>query len=294
MVSRIAVLYNPASSGTSEDNIADLLKAIRKYGFHAEAFSLQQSPNDSLWQKETLLIVGGDGTLNTVVNTLLRKEHKTLPSLAVLPAGTANDFSAHLGEEKAYTLKQLLDSIAAQKTVKTDVGCVNGQFFLNVAGAGLLTDVSHSTSGNLKKKLGMLAYYLQAARNLPAYRSFSLELTTTTFQEKMEVYLFLVLNSKTAGGLRHLAPKASLSDGKLDILVVKKSGSIPGLATLFLKLLEGTHLHDPRTLYFQADKLEAGAPDTLETVIDGEQGPSFPLSFSLLPGKLHFYYVRPS
>ncbi len=289
----ISVLYNPSSSGISDNNVSDLLIAIKKHGFQAKAISLHEPPRKILQKNETLLVVGGDGTLNTVINTLLREEGEPLPHLAVLPAGTANDFSVHLGDEKSYTLEQLLDSIAAKKSFKTDVGCVNGHYFVNVAGAGLLTDVAHSTSGNLKKKLGMLAYYLQAARNLPVYKPFSLELISGSYQQKMEVYLFLVLNSKTAGGLRHLAPKASLSDGKLDILVVKKSGSIPALATLFLKLLEGTHLDDPRTLYFQADKLEARGPHNLETVIDGEQGPPFPLSFSILPGKLHFYYVNP-
>lgn len=273
------------------------MEKIRSFGFSVEALPLQPSPGqyDSGFLQQdvaALIVAGGDGSLNLAVNNLLATAAEAdLPPIGILPWGTANDFACQLGGGQRYTLEQLLGSISCHKMLPADVGRVNGSHFVNVAGGGLLVDIAHNTSVALKKRLGMPAYYLEGARKLPAYRPFPLRLKTESLEVEMEAYLFLVLNSKTAGGFRQLAPLASINDGKLDLVVIKKTTNMTGLFTVIVKILEGRHLEDPHIFYLQAEKLELQGPAELETDIDGEKGPPFPLSFCVLPRRLQFFYI---
>lgn len=301
----IVFIYNPVFLNKHPGiRLTDVLEKIRRFGFSVEAFPIQQGeawkddPGFLLQDAAALVVAGGDGSLNMAVNALLASSNEgalqPMPPIGIIPWGTANDFAGYLGGGQAYTLEQLLQSIAGRKLLPVDVGQVNGSYFMNVAGGGLLVDIAHKTSVTLKKKMGMLAYYLEGARKFPLYRPFPLYLKTGSFEEEMEVYLFLVLNSKTAGGFRQIAPHASINDGKLDIVIIKKTSPIPGLLNIFAKALEGKHLHDPYILYLQADQLELHGPAALETDIDGEKGPSFPLSFRVLRRRLQFYYIDSS
>jgi len=247
---------------------------------------LQEALSSFHRNTQAIVVAGGDGSLNWVVNTLLSLE-VSHPPLAVLPWGTANDFSSNI-LKSPFSIDKLLGAIGEGRTRRIDVGCINDRFFINVAGAGLLVDVAHNTSSSLKQSIGMLAYYLEGALHLPNYKPFSLSMKHGRKWDEMEADLFLVLNGKTAGGLRNLAPDAELDDGKLDILIVKNSG-IPGLASLLPRLLSGQHTTDSRILYFQEKTISFHAPPWVETDLDGEPGPPFPLHFSILPGRLEFF-----
>ncbi|MDO9535998.1 MAG: diacylglycerol kinase family lipid kinase [Bacillota bacterium] len=233
------------------------------------------------------MVAGGDGSLNWVANTIIKQKLST-PPLAVLPWGTSNDFSYQLVGK--FSMEKMLHALKEGKTRSVDVGCLNNSFFLNVAGAGLLVDVAHKTSSDLKQRLGMLAYYIEGARNLPAYKPFTMNIKKEGKREEIEVFLFLILNSKGAGGLYNLAPHALPDDGKFDILIIKNTG-LPGLITLLPQLLKGTHISNPRINYFQAERFEIEGPSELDTDIDGESGPPLPLSFRVLPRRLQFIVV---
>lgn len=222
-----------------------------------------------------------------MVNHLIKGGHEhSCPPLAVLPWGTSNDFADQLAGG-VLIVERLFRAISRGKTLSVDVGCLNGSYFINVAGCGLMVDVAHKTKDTLKQKLGMLAYYLEGARSFPNYKPFTLHLEKEGIKEEVEVYLFLVLNSKGAGGFYHLAPKASFCDGKLDVLLLKNTG-FHALITLLPRLLKGLHGADSRIIYFQAESFKVEGPPELEIDLDGEPGPAFPLFFQTLPRKLKF------
>ncbi len=243
--------------------------------------ALRSCPRDT----RAIIVAGGDGSLNEVVNVLLRLE-PPYPPLAVLPLGTSNDFSGNI-LDSSFSMDMLLEAISRQESRYVDIGALNNRYFINVVGAGLLVDVAHKTSISLKQSIGMLAYYLEGALNLPTYKPFPLKFESSSRTEELDVDLCLVLNGKAAGGLRNLCPKARLDDGKLDVLLIRKTG-VPGLLSLVPRLLAGNHTTDPRVVYFQAQEFSIQAPSWVETDLDGEPGPSFPLHFSVLQKKLQF------
>ncbi len=290
-MSLIKLILNPAAGEVqSGKNINSFFIKAAKKGFRVEMVpfqaailqeALQACPQDT----RAIVVAGGDGSLNWVVNILLHLD-PPYPPLAILPWGTANDFSSNL-LQSSFSMDKLLDAIAGDKSRSVDVGAVNDRYFINVVGAGLLVDVAHNTRSSLKQSIGMLAYYLEGALNLPDYKPFPLQIERDGRTEEMDVDLFLVLNGKTAGGVRSLGPGAQLDDGKLDVLIIKKSG-VPGLISLIPRLLAGQHTTDSRVLYFQSEKFSLHTPSRVETDLDGEKGPPFPLHFSVLHKKLDF------
>ncbi|EOU1108694.1 YegS/Rv2252/BmrU family lipid kinase [Clostridium perfringens] len=220
---------------------------------------------------EYILIAGGDGTIDTVVNAM-KKRGIEIP-IGIIPVGTANDFAKHLGMPKdaGACVEQILDSYA----VGVDLGKVNDNYFVNVLSTGLFTDVSQKTDTNLKNTIGKLAYYLKGLEELSNFRKLDVKITANGKVFNEPIYLMLVFNGQTAGNFK-LATKAKVQDGLLDI-VIFKACHIPELIPMFIKVLKGEHLEDSRIEYIRTDELLIESDEEIVTDIDGERGPDFPL-----------------
>lgn len=294
------VFHPQAGNSFAGKRIDDFIIKAAHFGYRVEAIPLQQNILEKALsfhspETEAIVVAGGDGSLNWVVNTLMKKGERH-PPLAVLPWGTSNDFAEVLSGKIDYSIGELLAAIKDGQKLSVDLGCVNDdRYFVNAAGAGLLVDIAHKTSSSFKQQIGMLAYYLEGARSFPAYKPFHLHIRFSGRKErKAEVYLFIILNGKGAGGFRYLAPKASLNDGLMDIVIFKNLGGIPGLLPLFPRVMKGQHISDPRVEYYQERCISLEGPLGLDTDVDGETGPPFPLSIKVLPRKLEFFYLDKS
>jgi diacylglycerol kinase (ATP) len=100
-------------------------------------------------------------------------------------------------------------------------------------------------------------------------------------------FLFLILNSPGAGHFVNLAPGASLSDGKMDLLILKDCTG-PELMAVLLKALAGRHTQDPHFLLFRGETFRVEGPRSLVTDLDGEEGPALPWQVEVLPQRLPF------
>ncbi|MGG5461892.1 YegS/Rv2252/BmrU family lipid kinase [Clostridium sp. B9] len=220
---------------------------------------------------EYILIAGGDGTIDTVVNAMKKREID-LP-IGIIPVGTANDFAKHLGmpQDAGACVEMILDSYA----VGVDLGKVNDNYFVNVLSTGLFTDVSQKTDTNLKNTIGKLAYYLKGLEELPNFRKLDVKITANGEVFNEPIYLMLVFNGQTAGNFK-LATKAKVQDGLLDV-VIFKACHIPELIPMFIKVLKGEHLNDSRIEYIKAEEILIESNENIVTDIDGERGPDFPL-----------------
>ena len=220
---------------------------------------------------EYVLVAGGDGTVDSVVNAM--KERNIDIPIGILPVGTANDFGKFINmpSDIQEACKQILDS----KPVPVDVGKINDKYFVNVASTGLFTDVSQKTDVNLKNTIGKLAYYLKGLEELPNFRNLKIKLTSKERSYNGDMYLILIFNGKTAGNF-NLATQAEVDDGKLDVIIFKAVAIIE-LIPLFIKILKGEHLDSDKVVYFKTDDLYIESDEDIVTDIDGEKGPDFPL-----------------
>lgn len=280
------VIYNP-SSGREEAKkmLADILQKLEQCGYEASAYAtkgkgdaMREAQRVSERHFDLIVAVGGDGTVNEVVNGVAEQPFR--PKLAILPMGTSNDLAKALGVSKHIptALLQLFDQ---EKTMKIDVGKMDQRYFVNVAGGGSLTELSYEVPPKLKTALGQLAYYIKGAEKLSKFEPFAAEVTVngTTFREHL--MLFLVANSHNVAGFDKMAPDASLQDGLLDVYLLKQC-NMAELAKMISLLLRGDHRRDPHVIHFKTDRFSIKTSQTVQINLDGELGGMTPCEFEVL------------
>ncbi|MBQ6631982.1 MAG: YegS/Rv2252/BmrU family lipid kinase [Romboutsia sp.] len=230
---------------------------------------------------EHLLLAGGDGTIDIIINTMKRL-NIDLP-VGILPVGTANDFAHSLG--LSFDIKQALENIINSKPKAFDIGKINDKYFINVASSGMFTDVSQKINPDFKNYMGKVAYYITGIEQALHLRAFNIKVKSEEVEYKGNMYLMLVFNGKTAGNL-NLAYKAELDDGYLDVIIFKDM-PIPKSIPIFINVLRGEHLeksNEDDILYFKTKEIHIECMDELVTDIDGEKGPDFPLNIKCIEG----------
>lgn len=200
-----------------------------------------------------IVSVGGDGTLNEVTNGLILSE-SNIP-MAIISAGTVNDFATYM--KLPQTADGFCQMIKDFQTKKVDVGRVNNEYFINVLAAGMLTDIAYKVPKDKKAVLGKMAYYLEGVKEFPKQLSQNMTLTFNSkeYSGTEDIMLFLVANSKSVGGFADAAPLASVSDGYLDVMIIKKMALLTEAPDLIFKLFQGEHPKHPSIEYFQTKEL---------------------------------------
>lgn len=240
-------------------------------------------------QYRQIIIAGGDGTINIVVNAMI-KHGIDLP-IAIFPSGTANDFAYYMGIP--HEINAMIDMALGDEVVYVDVAKMNDRCYINVAAMGTLVDVSQKTDPNLKNTLGIMAYYLKGISEIPNLHAIPISIRSKEHTEDLEMYFMVVMNGGSAGGFRHVAPESDITDGLLDVIVFKKM-FIPEFAPLFFEILAGRHPQNKNVLYFKTDDLYLESPEDVSTDVDGEKGEKFPVHFTVLRNKLRIFYTHPA
>ena len=223
---------------------------------------------------------GGDGTINEIIHGLMLSGCGT--PLAILAAGTSNDF--------AYSMRLPQDPDNFCRMVQenqhrlVDVGWANGHYFINVASFGMFTEIAHTTGQDFKGNLGKLAYYLHGVANAPEQLAKCIPVRIECAEHDMEAELRLCLisNSMSVGTMRKLMYRADVSDGKFDVLMLKKKPIIPKDKDLVTYLHSGEFLNDPAIQYFQTEHiritpLHEQDVEKVDLDLDGEFSGHLPL-----------------
>lgn len=273
-------VINPSSG---KQNIMSTIEAIiaklvmKQIANHVDVFYTQKKYDAKIHvqgllpgEYDFIVAVGGDGTLNEVVNGLyLSQSH--IP-LAIISAGTVNDFANYL--ELPQDPDQFVSMIENFKQLDVDLGQVNDEYFINVLAGGMLTDIAYKVPKDTKAVLGKFAYYLEGAIELPKQMISSklkLRFDSEEIAESMDALLFLITNSKSVGGFDKAAPEASITDGYLDVLVLKKVTFL-NTPELLMKALQADHHNHPDIEYFQTKNvyIELVEGDDVAIDYDGE------------------------
>ncbi len=302
MKDKVLIIYTPRP-GTLylHRRLSHLSREFQRNGVETVRVSVAQFIHEKLTDKKklelqeylSLVVAGGDGSVNAVVEKLLQHYPETFPPLAVVPWGTSNDVARQLNSSKV-TAAKLLANLNRGNVFNLDVGEVNGRCFINVAAGGMFTDVAHRTSEAAKRVLGRGAYYLYGVSKIFSYRPFPLKVQldegSLAFEE--EVFLFLVLNGSKVGGLFWLAPEASFQDGQLHLIVFTKRLPWFQGGKILLRALRGKSLNYPGTAYYTAPHLQLEFPCQQAAVIDGEKGPPPPWDIKILPSRVPFIKIN--
>ena len=167
---------------------------------------------------DTVVAVGGDGTINEVINGLVGSNIK----LGVIPYGTANVFGLSFGlpTEVATATERIING----KIKAIDVGSVNNHYFVCMAGVGFDAYIIKKAEQSLKKTIGALSYVFTAVWEYLRYRFHPILFKVDNHQKTYKGYFLVISNTKYYGGKYVISNDAEVDDGKLDICLIKHHG----------------------------------------------------------------------
>ncbi|MBJ7626363.1 diacylglycerol kinase [Weissella confusa] len=284
---RARIIYNPTSGREAiRRDLVDILNVYEKAGYETSAFATTAEPNSALNEArraaedgfELLVAAGGDGTINEVVNGIAPLEKR--PMLAIIPAGTTNDYARALRiprEDPLEAAKVILKGKAAQM----DVGQANDTYFINIAAGGSLSELTYSVPSKLKSMYGYLAYVVKGAEMLTRVAPMNLrvEYDNGVFEGQSSMFFLALTNS--VGGFEQIVPDAQLDDGKFTLLVLKTT-KFAEILQLISEVLTGKHVDNPNLLYVKSENVTIKPLDENAKVminLDGEYGGDAPVVF---------------
>ena len=298
---RLKIILNPSSGReTARSNIENVLSYLAMKGsieradinytakrFDAMNFAIDTNPEEY----DMLIAAGGDGTINEVVTGIMRSEID-IP-VAIYNSGTVYDFATinHLPSSPADFARMLEDP----EFVRVDCGKAGDSYFMNVLAGGSFADVIYNVQPDLKTALGPVAYWISAMKDIPSLNS-SQHITIHNGDETIETdaVMFFVSNTSSVGGFRNLMSRADVTDGLLDVMVLKKMERTE-IMPLFGKIIVGDHINSDKVIYFQATDFSIEAPEAESTItldLDGEKGPSLPIRISCVPRAINLVTPR--
>ena len=279
---KVKFIYNPSSGETAVAAYLDKIISIyQSYGYTLTIRRLDFKGDESdiiaelqEFKYHHILIAGGDGTVNYIVNILMSNGIDT--PISVLPTGTANDFSSMLRIPS--DIEKACHKILTGTFKDIDLGVVNNKYFVNVFSCGLFTDVSQKTPTILKNTFGKLAYYVGGIGEIPNFRRMNIKITSDGGNYEGTSLIFFVFNGKTAGKFR-IAKGAEINDGMLDVLIFKGDNSFETAQTIFhyISLLPKRQMYPSGVVHLKCKTLHAECVRDEHTDMDGQAGPRFPL-----------------
>ena len=228
-----------------------------------------------------LCAIGGDGTMYELINGMLKRDDNHKIPIGLITGGTGNSFMYDV---------DCLDPIDAAKRIvqhklrPLDIAKVNanGELFysFNIIGWGLATD-----AGKLAEKLRWLGGVRYDVASIIEVLKGKDRIATLTLDKEVikENFIFIIgCNTTHTGKAMKMAPLAQLNDGKIDLIIVRKTSRI-NLLKLFPKLFSGEHIKSPLVEYRQVENFSISLEETNDLTIDGEIIGTTPLNVQMIP-----------
>lgn len=286
---KVKVICNPSSGRQIVQKRVDYLcNLLINDGYVVGKFNTQKK-DDAMYETiktckedwDFIVVCGGDGTVNEVAKGIAKSERKV--PVAILSAGTVNDFATYMGLPK--NIDEFFEMIKNEKIQKVDLGRVNDEYFINVAASGLLANVGYQVAPEAKAIFGRMAYYIEGLKEIPRrkFEPIRVRFESEEYTKEEDILLFLISNSASIGGFKKLAPDANVSDGYLDVVIIKKS-EVQDLAQIFINIFRGEHVNHPNVSYFKSKRIKVETDEDVAIDIDGEYGGKLPAVFEVVPG----------
>lgn len=277
MQRKLLYIVNPISGTQNKKPLQEIIERETKragfpYGIYPSVADGDYSFLHSIISEEKftdVVIAGGDGTINQVVNSL-RKQNV---QFGIIPCGSGNGlaFSAGISKDPVKALR----TVFIGQSKLTDGFKVNRSFACMLVGLGFDAQVAHDFANAPKR--GLSTYVKKTLQNFITSKAYSFVITTKEKEIKTEAFFISVANSNQFGNNFTIAPQASLNDGLLDVVIMTKQNK---LSVLFQTLLQISGFHkvqrvdivDERSslIYFQTANLQIKNWDEAPMHIDGD------------------------
>jgi len=235
---------------------------------------------------DLIVAVGGDGTVNEVMNGMMRSSRK--PLLAIIPNGTGNDFY-----RSAFNNSTDGDFLLALKSpfiMSVDVGKIEShlgtQYFLNIADVGFGAAVVEILNKQRKYFGGKASYALAILRTFLNFKTPHLTIQSPSYQYSGPVFMVAFCNGDMFGDGLYIHPGAKVNDGVINITLLKKIGLMDYVRNL-KNLKTGKRINHPEAFYFTENELSIMiSKGKAVTETDGEHLATAEIRVSIVPSAI--------
>lgn len=240
-----------------------------------------------------ILSVGGDGTLNEVVNGIMLQESCPTDevTIGVIPVGTGNDwgrmFNIPLVYEGAVQIlknnKSLAHDVAVLTYFENDKQLK--RYFINIAGTGFEAAVIQKTNKkkNRETKNSSMMYLFNVLSSMITYKSKEMTITIDDFKFHKKIFSMNLGNGRYCGGGMRQTPDAVPNDGLLDVTIINGNIGKFEMIKAINSLYDGTILSHPKIDGFRAKRVTVECDEPVYAEADGESLGHTPLEFSIIP-----------
>ncbi len=270
---RLMLIVNPNAGRKRGKRLAPkVIGWLREGGFNCRLFITKKRGDGTRFAQrhggeyDVVVCMGGDGTLNEVINGILKGGHNV--SLGYIPAGSTNDFARSLNISK--DPKTAVNDIIKGHTVQIDTGKYCDRYFSYVASFGAFTKTSYSTPQVLKNVLGRFSYFVRGAGEVFSLRPEHIEVDADGKKFEGEYLFGAISNSKSIGGLVKYKDKmVDFSDGRLEMMLIKKPDSVVTLCKLANDMLN-QNFKSPYIKFCRAKEFKIKCKNDFDWTLDGE------------------------
>jgi diacylglycerol kinase (ATP) len=290
----VAVVLNPAAGGGKTLKILPRVQAAlsalgRPYHVYLTTSEGDGRPAAARLANEgasVVLAVGGDGTIQEVVNGLC--DSGTRVPLGVVPAGNGSDFARTIGASTK--IEEAVAKATSGSTRAIDAGLAtyddgSTRTFINIAGLGFDSLVAQRVHRTKFLPGANLPYLAAALATLITYKNIGAKITVDGQEIETKAVFIQIANAKYMGGGYKIAPDADIEDGLLDLALVGDL-SKPDLLKTLPKVYSGGHVGHPKFKLIRAKSIRVETTRPARVQLDGELFGSAPVTFSVLPKAL--------
>jgi diacylglycerol kinase (ATP) len=271
----LLLIINPVS-GTQTVNrqLVDVISDFECGGYKVTSMCTGKRGDAALYAEkysgryDRVVCVGGDGTLHEVINGLM-KAHLSVP-LGYIPCGSTNDFAATHG--LSLDPRKADDAIIHGTPKPIDIGKIDNRYFAYSAAFGYFSGASYETPQSMKNILGHAAYILNAVKYIRNLRSENLQVTADDRIYTGHFIFGAVCSTLSiAGVLKMPDGLTDVTDGKFEVILVRKPPLIFDVSTIARDLLAQRYDSNPYITLFQTDSLEiVSERRKIDWSLDGE------------------------
>ena len=286
----IMIIANPSSGKKRAEDYAERVKnTFLRNGQRAFVKVTEKKEDIFLFSKlakeeayTTIIIIGGDGTVSELANALSDLEYQ--PVIGIIPAGTVNNIAR--GLNMPADPYKIAEEISHYTEKKTDAGKVNDCVFLSSVSAGPVPETVWEVSEDQKEKYGQAAYFMEGIKTLKEEDTYKMKIEIDGKSSDMELNLIIIGVSGSIAGIPNFFKEAKWDDGRLHLFGLKPSSIGQKVTVLQALLFSKETFNDAQdkafTVSFKRADLTLKDKETF-TAVDGEQGPSFPVTIEVLP-----------
>lgn len=272
---KLAFIYNPkAGKGIIKEELGNLIQIFSDSGYEVTCCPTKRKNYCKEYLKEegkrfeTVVVAGGDGTVNEAFNALVEMSEAEKPVLGYIPTGTTNDFAASCNIPCDMVAAAKI--AAGKKETIIDAGKFNDSYFAYVAAFGAFTSVSYDTKQQSKNMFGYAAYIFEGIKSLASIKPYKMKIVTKDLEIEDEFIFGMAANSNSVGGMSLQRLNVDIADGLLEILLLKKIK--PTEINAVISDLRNNCTNSKYYYVFKTDKMTLTSTESIAWTLDGEFG----------------------